>query len=813
MSRTIFGMNWPLALYALLCLVMEAGFVAPNRVMAQTANQPVIAGLNPTSGPTGTRVVILGSNLVDVVAVRFGDSEAAFGQLSAGGDLYADVPLGALTGPVTVVTLNGQATSETVFTVIVIPPPIVISMQPGQGEPGTSVTILGSNFVSVTAVYFNGLTAPFNHFNHETILATVPTNATSGPITVQTPQGTSTSGSSFTVLPPQSPLIESFSPTSGPVGTPVIIQGPNVGKAQTVRFGGVAASFISLGSDRLSASVPEGATSGLITLVAPKGTCTSSTPFTVTLPPAPEITEVSPLKGKSGTPVLVLGKNFNQVGSVKFNGVAASCTILSDTVIYTGVPAGATTGQITVQSPFGTGASPQIFVVELGELPQITGFDPPSGPPGTLVTLTGQNLINVQSVAFNGLAAPFITDHGLQTVVPDVATTGPITVVTSHGSTTSASSFVVVRQADLQIAASVAVDSITALDQARFLLTVTNAGPLAATGVVVDGMFTLSQDLNPSNSTSVRFSNLVFTLVEPSLGSCSYTNGLLNWQVGTLMSNSSAVLSLQTAPLQPGVVRCLANVSAAESDPVATNDFAQTLVEIRALPPVITGFIPAEGVAGTSVLILGSNLIEVQSVTLGSLPASFSTNQDGLRITIPDGAASAPITVTTIHGATTSTESFVVKILPQITGFDPASGPPGTMVRLLGTGLEEATAVHFGGAVAAFSVTDGLTAVVPSNAVTGPITVSTAVGLATSPGSFTVDVIPVMLEVRRLDSTHIEISWSSPNPGWVLQTTINPASSASPWADSPAEVESDHGKCRIQEESTGTRCFYRLIRR
>lgn len=78
---------------------------------------------------------------------------------------------------------------------------------------------------------------------------------------------------------------------------------------------------------------------------------------------------------------------------------------------------------------------------------------------------------------------------------------------------------------------------------------------------------------------------------------------------------------------------------------------------------------------------------------------------------------------------------------PVVTSFDPASGPPGTSVTIAGARLGGATAVRFGAAAAGtFSALSDaqVTAVVPAGATTGPISVTTAAGSASSPASFTV---------------------------------------------------------------------------
>jgi hypothetical protein len=58
--------------------------------------------------------------------------------------------------------------------------------------------------------------------------------------------------------------------------------------------------------------------------------------------------------GKVGQPDGILGRGFKGTTGVFFNGTPASFTVVSDTIIRTTVPAGATTGFVTVESSGGT---------------------------------------------------------------------------------------------------------------------------------------------------------------------------------------------------------------------------------------------------------------------------------------------------------------------------------------------------------------------------------------------------------------------------------------------------------------------------
>lgn len=75
----------------------------------------------------------------------------------------------------------------------------IVSFNPTEGKAGTTVKIHGNHFVGATDVTFNGVRAAFHALNTGNIVATVPPGATTGPIAVTNPGGTTLSSSHFTV--------------------------------------------------------------------------------------------------------------------------------------------------------------------------------------------------------------------------------------------------------------------------------------------------------------------------------------------------------------------------------------------------------------------------------------------------------------------------------------------------------------------------------------------------------------------------------------------------------------------------------------
>lgn len=147
------------------------------------------------------------------------------------------------------------------------------------GKVGKTIEILGQGFTGTTKVLFHGVPATFAVVSETYLTAVVPAGATTGSVTVKTPDGTLTSNKIFRVTP----FIQSFSPPSGPVGTPVMITGTSFTGAKKVTFGGVKATSFTVDSDtQVTATVPTGAVTGKIAITTPGGTAVSATDFTVT---------------------------------------------------------------------------------------------------------------------------------------------------------------------------------------------------------------------------------------------------------------------------------------------------------------------------------------------------------------------------------------------------------------------------------------------------------------------------------------------------------------------------------------------------
>ncbi|HVO82778.1 MAG TPA: choice-of-anchor tandem repeat GloVer-containing protein [Terriglobales bacterium] len=147
------------------------------------------------------------------------------------------------------------------------------------GQIGKNIGVLGQGFTGTSSVSFNGIPATFNVASDTYLEAYVPDGALTGSVAVTTPTGTLTSNTIFRVTP----KVLSFNPTSGGVGTPVVITGTGLTQTLRVGFGGVAATSFTIDSDtQVTAIVPDGAVTGKIAIATQGGHDTGTQVFTVT---------------------------------------------------------------------------------------------------------------------------------------------------------------------------------------------------------------------------------------------------------------------------------------------------------------------------------------------------------------------------------------------------------------------------------------------------------------------------------------------------------------------------------------------------
>jgi hypothetical protein len=152
------------------------------------------------------------------------------------------------------------------------------------------------------------------------------------------------------------------------------------------------------------------------------------------------------------------------------------------------------------------------------------------------------------------------------------------------------------------------------------------------------------------------------------------------------------------------------------------------------------GLVTWSGKVGKAVEVLGQGFTGTTVVSFNGVHATFAVVSDTyLTATVPTGALTGTVTVTTPTGALKSNRKFLVT--PQLKSFAPASGIVGASVTITGVSLTQATKVTIGGKAATFTANSDtqITATIPAGAKTGQkIIITTPGGSVTSATTLTV---------------------------------------------------------------------------
>jgi len=384
------------------------------------------ATLNPDSGPIGSAVTITGEGFSKFTSVK--DNAVLFGKSPGLVEQWEDtrivvrVPRKAATGPVALKT--GKKTKNLgTFTVEL---PTVKEVSPAQAQPGQIVQIIGRNFgltmgqkdsemqFGVNEVLFNGVPAEVVRWRDTRIEVKVPSNATSGPLLVRLasvdpmPDGSCCAPVEYSVAPPVTFTVVSpitLEPTEGPMGTPVVIAGNELGQRKqgedAVLFNGVPAPILEWTNTQIRAMFPLKGSSGQVTL---KRAGQSKVVGEFRLTPH-KIIGFNPDTAPVGSLVTISGENFGVFfeggpNQVLIGGVPARVFQWSDRVIDVWVPVSAKNGPLVVRRGAGTAKPDGSCCAERGfalaeagtftlTVPTVTSITPATAEIGSVVTIKG----------------------------------------------------------------------------------------------------------------------------------------------------------------------------------------------------------------------------------------------------------------------------------------------------------------------------------------------------------------------------------------------------------------------------------------
>jgi hypothetical protein len=396
--------------------------------------------------------------------------------------------------------------------------------------------------------------------------------------------------------------------------------------------------FTTQTSELLTLTVPQEAVEGYVVLKASSGDITTKTKIGFSEPIS--IASFSPATIKPGATLTITGDYLNLVGAVIFNdGVSVdstSFTSQSRAGITLVVPAAAQTGKFAVSNA----ATDPIIVYSATELsvtlPAFTAISPNPVKAGSELTITGTNLDLVKTVVLGGSKSVTSftsqTETSLVLTVPAAAQDGVVTIIPASGvNVTSTDELVMV----------VPTVGVTPT-------TLKNGENITVTGTDLD-----------------LISSVVFG----------------GTKTGIIQAGGTSTEIIVKVPddAVTGVVTFNTNSGKSVTGPVVTM-----------IDPTITSISPTEGKPKTSVTIAGTDLDLVSTATfMGGIKGTITSQSiTELVVTIPVGAKTGSISLTTKNGRVILTDSFtVLQNLPNVSGYAESRGEQGKILTIQGTGL------------------------------------------------------------------------------------------------------------------------------
>jgi RHS repeat-associated protein len=488
------------------------------------------------------------------------------------------------------------------------------------------------------------------------------------------------------------PSIASLSPTSGAVGTSVMITGTNFGSSQgtsTVTFNGTSATPCPTcwSATSITVTVPSAATTGNV-VVTVGGVASNGVAFTVGS--APTITSFSPASASIGTLISVTGTNFNANNAIPVvtlnqrggGTIPASVSGFSATNVSFVIPTGAATGPITVTANgLNAVSSTSLTVIAASSFTL-------NATPGTITLLPGQTTtLDVTLASTNGftqLAALAVS--GLPSGVtaafqPPQITAGQFSILTltvSSGQAPSASG--------LTITASATVQGIAASSSANVTLQVQGTSGVAFAGrvAVTDAYST------PLVSVTVRMMGVNQTGVSTGCTGSTTSDGSGNFVLNGLSAScaggqliqydpstvtapspgsySGVTLSYQLTSGQvttPGIIVHLPRVDNAETFSVQQNASVDQTFNSASIPGV------------TITVYAGTTLSKADGTQPSPFPLSvIEIPYDRLPELMPPNPTQDPVFAMSIEPFNSSSNQPVAVSFPNRSKLRPGTGMP-----------------------------------------------------------------------------------------------------------------------------------------
>jgi gliding motility-associated-like protein len=655
---------------------------------------PTISSFSPGSGPIGSTVTITGTNFLCASAVSFNGTAATSFTVNSATSITATVPTGATTGAIAVTTAGGTATSSSNYNVageIIAEYQFNNSLAASIG--GFGVASFGSTAATLNATTIctdaisstaNSLKIPnISSLNSAAFQVDLDFNVTSLPASTGTVFLLNTGQRAFSLSLNSSGSLSIYGKFSGSTATfstqstaGLITAGTNYKISVQVVANSIRVTLdntlvlVHTLATGIDLSTKDFTLGDHLAAPTPLAMCIDN--FRIINNPnqfayAEQITFTPSVFSDFSTCVNATSnaQTFSVSGTNLFNDVVITSDLSS--IIEMSLDGTSYASSLTLPMTAGTVNTTTVYIRFKG------------GSSAQSFTGTNARTLRISSGLSNTPIYRLSTSlSGTILALPTISGTNSITVggtATLSATTTAAASSPWV-SSNTAVATVNSSGVVTGIAGGTTTLTYTNSGGCQATYTVTVSPPPTITSFTPTSGaigSTVTFTGTNFT---------GATAVSFNGTAATTFSATNATTLTATVPTGATT----GTIAVTTPGGTATSATSFTVVPV----PTITSFTPTTATTGATVTLTGTNFTGATAVSFnGTAATSFTVvSATSITVTVPSGASTGTITVTTAGGTATSASSLTLPIPPPtITSFSPTSGAAGSAVTITGTGF------------------------------------------------------------------------------------------------------------------------------
>lgn len=452
---------------AVVTLVITA-LTAGSFSIAPPAHAATADKIAPAIAPAGSGVAISGDSLLETSAVTFLGAAGEQDDVAASSfivvdhkKLVAQIPPGAVSGPIALISPAGKILTPGPATIAQVP--VIDGMSAASLPPGATLTLTGNHLLGVkkTTVMFDAKKgAPLATSTPTSLQVLVPSGLRGGPLNLSVITEGGVANEDFAIAPAIKAVVPPTGTTVG--GTTVTIVGSGFTGVDNfsddpatpgqnerfdgVTFGGVrAADIIAVTDTEIVAVTPPGTEAAarvVVRTTGPSGVATSISPTNFGYQPLPVVRSLledwNPVNPSAGAvPVTATGLNLRDTTKVMIGTLPATDVVAdpgAGTLTFTPpVATKAAVAKATFTNTVGAASYSTTVPFSYTTAPTATKLTPATGPAGTAVAVAGTGFVSGTTVRFGNTVAActIISPVLLRCIAP--AGEGPAPVVVTNG--------------------------------------------------------------------------------------------------------------------------------------------------------------------------------------------------------------------------------------------------------------------------------------------------------------------------------------------------------------------------------------------